>query len=53
MHNHPCTGKWWLAANPVEYVHSSAAFYLAGVQGFYAVTNFMEMEDVDFNVSGQ
>ena len=41
-------GKWRLAANPVEYVHSSAAFYLAGVQGFYAVTNFMEMEDVDF-----
>ena len=31
----------------------SSKFYLTGVQGFYPVTNFMEMEDVDFNVSGQ
>jgi hypothetical protein len=53
MHNNPCTGKWRLAANPVEYVHSSAKFYLTGVQGFYPVTNFMEMEEVNFNESGQ
>ena len=42
-----------LAANPIEYVHSSAKFYLTGEQGFYPVTNFMEMEDVDFNEGGQ
>ena len=28
MHNHPCSGKWQLANNPIEYIHSSARFYL-------------------------
>jgi REP element-mobilizing transposase RayT len=49
MHNNPCVGKWHLAANPLEYMHSSAKLYLTGEQGIYPVTNFMEMEDVDFN----
>ena len=50
IHNNPCTGKWQLAANPIEYIHSSAKFYLTGVQGIYPVTNFMEMEEVNFNL---
>ena len=50
IHSNPCTGKWQLAANPIEYLHSSAKFYLTGVQGIYPVTNFMEMEDVNFNL---
>ena len=49
MHNNPCTGKWQLAVNPIEFIHSSARFYLTGVQGNYPVTNFMQMEDIDFN----
>jgi REP element-mobilizing transposase RayT len=49
MHNNPITGKWQLAANSMEYLHSSARFYLTGKQGVYPVTNFMEMEEVDFN----
>ena len=49
MHNNPCTGKWQLAVNAIEYTHSSAKFYLTGVQGIYPVTNFMQMEEVDFN----
>lgn len=49
MHNNPCTGKWQLANNPIEYTHSSARLYLTGVHGIYAVTNFMEMEDMNFN----
>ena len=49
MHNNPSTGKWQLALNAIEYIHSSARFYLTGVQGIYPVTNFMEMEEVDFN----
>ncbi len=49
MHNNPCIGKWQLAINPIEYLHSSAKFYLTGEQGIYPVTNFMEMEDVNFN----
>jgi len=51
MHNNPCTGKWQLAANPIEYIHSSAKFYLTGVQSIYPVTNFMDMEEVNFNLS--
>jgi REP element-mobilizing transposase RayT len=51
MHHNPCTGKWQLAVNAIEYIHSCARFYLTGVQGIYPVTNFMEMEEVDFNKS--
>ena len=51
MHNNPCTGKWQLAVYAIEYIHSSARFYLTGVQDIYPVTNFMEMEEVDFNKS--
>ena len=40
-----------LAANPIEYLHSSAKFFLSGVQGIYNTTNVIEMEDVDFNFS--
>jgi REP element-mobilizing transposase RayT len=53
IHNNPCTGKWQLAVNAVEYLHSSAKYYLTGVQGLYEVANFMEMEDVDFKDSKQ
>ncbi len=49
MHSNPCTGKWQLASNQIEYPHSSAKFYTTGVQGIYSVTNFMEMEEVNFN----
>lgn len=49
IHNNPCKGKLQLAINPIEYLHSSAKFYLTGEQGVYPVTNFMEMEDINFN----
>ena len=49
MHNNPCVGKRLLCANPLEYLHSSARFYITGEPGIYPVTNFMEMEDVSFN----
>ena len=53
MHSNPMAKKWTLCDNPVEYVHSSAKFYISGEQGLYPVTNFMEMEDVAFNGSDQ
>ena len=53
MHNNPMVKKWALCNNPLEYVHSSAKFYITGEQGFYPVTNFMEMEDVPFNDSSR
>lgn len=49
IHNNPIAKKWALCNNPLEYKHSSAKFYLTGQQGFYPVTNFMEMEDIVFN----
>ena len=49
MHNNPCTGKWQLAVNAIEYIHSSAKFYLSGQQGIYPVLNFRELDDIDLN----
>ena len=51
IHENPCRGKWHLAESPVDYLHSSAKFYMAGEQGIYTVTNFMEMEDIDLSKS--
>ena len=47
MHENPCKGIWQLAESPVDYKHSSALFYITGEQGLYAVTHYMEMEDID------
>lgn len=47
IHNNPCKGKWQLAASPALYQHSSALFYLTGVQGVYAVTHYMDIADID------
>ncbi|MDX2047800.1 MAG: hypothetical protein SFU87_13500 [Chitinophagaceae bacterium] len=47
MHDNPCKGVWQLAGNPAEYQHSSARFYITGEQGIYAVTHYMELEDID------
>ena len=49
MHNNPCTGKWQLAINAIEYPHSSAKYYLTGKQGIYTVLNFRELNDFDLN----
>jgi REP element-mobilizing transposase RayT len=49
MHMNPCTGKWMLAENPFEYVHSSARFYISGEQGKYEVLNFGELEDINLS----
>ena len=32
---------------PEQYIHSSAKFYVDGVQGIYPVTSFMELRDID------
>jgi hypothetical protein len=49
IHNNLCRGKWKLAENPSEYLHSSAKYYLTGNQGIYPVTDFMELEDIDLS----
>jgi hypothetical protein len=49
MHNNPCTGKWQLAINAIEYSHSSARFYLTGEQGVYPILNFRQLDDIDLH----
>ncbi|MBK7882992.1 MAG: hypothetical protein IPJ81_03645 [Chitinophagaceae bacterium] len=48
MHNNPCTGKWQLVPTPVDYLHSSAAFYITGENKYYPVTNYQELSDIAF-----
>lgn len=50
MHMNPCIGKWMLAANPFEYEHSSARFYIAGEQVKYEVLNFGELADINLSI---
>jgi len=47
IHKNPCSGKWKLADDLVNYSHSSAKFYLTGNQGVYEVKNYAEMDDID------
>ena len=48
-----CTRARWetLLERRIKYFPSLVKFYLTGVQSIYPVTNFMEMEDVNFNLS--
>ena len=49
IHWNPCSGKWNLAACPEEYVHSSAGFYIKGMQGIFSVDDIMQMMDIDLS----
>lgn len=44
MHDNPCKGKWNLCSSPIDYIHSSAKYYLAGEDGFYIVTSTSDDE---------
>jgi REP element-mobilizing transposase RayT len=46
IHFNPCKGNK-LVDLPEQYEHSSAKYYIEGVQGIYSVTNFMELRDID------
>jgi len=49
IHNNPCAKKWMLAANSIEYIHSSALFYETGVKGLYpGIISFDEVDDGDW-----
>lgn len=47
IHDNPCRGKWNLTESPVDYVHSSARFYLTGEQGAYEVFQCGLLDDID------
>jgi hypothetical protein len=54
MHINPCKGKRNLANSPSDYEHSSARFYIEGTHSSYAVTNYMELADIDLTkISGR
>jgi REP element-mobilizing transposase RayT len=46
IHNNPCAKKWTLCAHPVEYIHSSAQFYIDNKLGIYEVTSYALMQDI-------
>jgi len=50
MHENPCRGKWLLAETADGYPHSSACFYLTGLQGSYPIKNYMELKDIDLTL---
>ncbi len=39
IHNNPCSGVWKLVENLVDYVHSSAKFYLTAEQEMYLIAD--------------
>ena len=45
IHNNPCKAR--LVSKPEDYLHSSADYYFTGIQGFYPVVTYMELQDVD------
>ncbi|MCB9033687.1 MAG: hypothetical protein H6553_07610 [Chitinophagales bacterium] len=45
IHNNPCTEKYNLCKDPSSYKHSSAKFYINGVDDKY-VTSYMELQDI-------
>ena len=47
IHENPCRGKWQLAPAPQDYKHSSAKFYVEGEHGYYLITSYEEIQDID------
>ncbi|MFT3945338.1 MAG: hypothetical protein QM763_00075 [Agriterribacter sp.] len=47
IHMNPCRWNPPLVAQPEEYIHSSAKYYITGEQGVYEVCNYMLLQDVD------
>jgi REP element-mobilizing transposase RayT len=48
IHNNPLKGKWHLAPNAIEYVHSSAKFYATGHHNLFVVDNIHARNDLMF-----
>jgi REP element-mobilizing transposase RayT len=48
IHQNPC--KKGLAFLPEDYIHSSAKYYITGLQGVYPVITYMELQDIDLDI---
>src|SRR5687767_14629642 len=42
IHNNPCSPRWKLAASPIDYLYSSASFYICGKPGLFPVRDYRE-----------
>jgi hypothetical protein len=49
IHMNPCVCDPPLAKIPIDYLHSSANFYLGGNQIIYPVEHIMNMKDINFD----
>ena len=49
MHHNFCKEKWKMAPCPKEHKHTSAHFYLAGEKGYYPITSYMELKDINLS----
>lgn len=49
IHDNPCSSHWELVVNPIDYIHSSARWYIEGKQGVYQIKDYTEMEDIDLS----
>lgn len=50
MHSNPIKGKWKLVKQYWDYTHSSAQYYVTGKQGYYPVTHFGELRNIDLTI---
>ncbi|MCD2421876.1 hypothetical protein LQ567_03825 [Niabella pedocola] len=50
IHDNPCKGRWKLASAPADYIHSSAHYYISGVQGVYDMFHYCELADIDLTL---
>ena len=41
----PCSGKWNLCGSPIEYIYSSAKYYLAREDDFYIVPDTADIDN--------
>ncbi len=49
IHLNPCVCKPPLAKEPIDYLHSSASFYLGGEKNIYPIEHIMKMKDICFD----
>ena len=49
IHMNPCVSNPILANNPIDYIHSSANYYLGGNEIIYPVAHIMNMKDIKFD----
>jgi hypothetical protein len=52
IHSNPVSKKWNLAADPTDYIHSSATFYYSGVHGIYTISNVNDWIHEKWGING-